>query len=659
MIPEIGHFALILALMLALAQACVPMAGAALGHPAMMETGRMAALAQLGAVAVAFFALMYAHAVSDFTVLNVVENSHSAKPMLYKLTGLWGNHEGSLVLWVLMLAAFGAAVAVLGGNLPPTLRARVLSVQGLIAVGFLSFMLFTSNPFVRVFPPPADGQDLNPILQDPGLAFHPPMLYAGYVGFSMAFSFAVAALIEGRVDAAWARWVRPWTLAAWIALTAGITLGSWWSYYELGWGGWWAWDPVENASFMPWLAGTALLHSAVVAEKREALKAWTILLAILTFALSLLGTFLVRSGAITSVHSFANDPARGIYILALLVVAVGGSLVLFAVRAPVLRPGGLFAPVSREGALVVNNVLLAVAAAAVFLGTLYPLSELVTGKAVTVGPPYYNIVFLAIMAPLVLVMPVGPLLRWKRGDLPGVLGRLGFAAGAALVAALAGLWLEGGPATALAALALAGWLLAGTVEELRGRLRPGEGGAAATWRRARALPRSAYGMSLAHLGIAASIIGMAATSAWGVDEIRQLAPGQSMSVAGYDLRLDRVDRVQGPNYTADRAQVTVRRDGRVVAVMQPEKRHYPVRGMTTTEAAIRSGPFANLYVVLGEPAPDGSGWAVRVLHHPLALWIWGGAGLMALGGLASLSDRRLRIGIPFRRARPAPAAAAE
>jgi cytochrome c-type biogenesis protein CcmF len=653
MIPEIGHYALVLALAIALTQAIVPMVGAARRNPAMMEMARSSALAQFGAIAIAFLALMYAYVVSDFTVLNVVQNSHSAKPLLYKLTGPWGNHEGSLVLWVFMLAAFGGAVALFGGNLPPTLRARVLAVQAMIAVGFLSFMLFTSNPFTRVFPPPPDGNDLNPLLQDPGLAFHPPMLYAGYVGFSMAFSFAIAALIEGRVDAAWARWVRPWTLAAWITLTAGIALGSWWAYYELGWGGWWYWDPVENASFMPWLLGTALLHSAIVVEKRDTLKAWTILLAILTFGLSLLGTFLVRSGVLTSVHAFATDPARGVYILMLLIIAIGGSLLLFAARAPALKAGGVFAPVSREAGLVINNLLLAVATAAVFAGTLWPLfAELLLGQTLTVGAPYFNIIFPALMAPLVLVMAVGPLLPWKRADLGGALQRLWLAAVAAAGGMLVAVWLQSGPWTALVAIALAIWLFVGGLVELAERLRLGRSGLRDSMRRAVNLPRSAYGMTLAHLGIAICILGMTGVSAWSVEAVQTLRAGQSITVAGYQYRLDDVSRVRGPNYQAERASFTLLHDGREVAVLQPEKRFYPVQAMPTTEAAIRTTPLANLYVVLGDPSPDGTGWTVRVFHHPLAFWIWGGALFMVAGGLLSLSDRRLRIGAPFRRLRP-------
>src|SRR3546814_680625 len=473
MIPELGHFALILALAVAVVQGSLPAIGAARQSDSLMAVAGPAAVAQFLLVGTAFLSLMYAYVVSDFTVANVVENSHSAKPMLYKVTGVWGNHEGSMVLWILMLAGFGAAVALFGRSLPATLKARALAVQAWIAAGFLAFTVFTSNPFLRVFPPPADGNDLNPLLQDPGLAFHPPMLYAGYVGFSMAFSFAIAGLIEGRADAAWARWVRPWALTAWIFLTAGVALGSWWAYYELGWGGWWFWDPVENVSFMPWLLGTALLHSAIVVEKRDTLKVWTVLLAILTFSFSLIGTFIVRSGVLTSVHAFATDPERGVFILALLSVAIGGSLILFAVRAPLLKPGGLFAPVSREGRLVLNNLLLVTATVTVFLGTMYPLFlEAVSGDKVSVGPPFYNATFVPLMSPLVAAMAVGPFLQWKRADLMGVIDRLKVVAIATLLLALAVAYVtDGGPVLAVLAMGLAAWLFVGALVEWAGRIK--------------------------------------------------------------------------------------------------------------------------------------------------------------------------------------------
>ncbi len=692
MIPELGHFALVLALLLALIQSSLPLVGAARGDAGLMAVARPAALGQFAAIALAFLALSYAHIVSDFTVGNVVANSHSTKPLLYRIAGVWGNHEGSMVLWVLILALFGGLVAAFGANLPPSLRARVLAVQGMIGVGFLLFILATSNPFLRVDPPPLDGNDLNPILQDPGLAFHPPMLYFGYVGFSMAFSFAVAALIEGRVDAAWARWVRPWTLAAWCGLTLGIALGSWWAYYELGWGGWWFWDPVENASLMPWLAGTALLHSAIVVEKRDALKSWTILLAILTFGLSLIGTFLVRSGVLTSVHAFANDPARGVFILILLVVAIGGSLTLYAVRAPALKPGGLFAPVSREGALVLNNLLLTTAAATVFIGTLYPLFlEAIGGGTVSVGPPFYDATFVPLMAPLVAAMAVGPLLAWKRGDLAGALGRLLAAAAVAagLVAAAAYVH-RGGPALALLGVALSAWAILGALSEFAERIRLFRVPVAESGRRALGLPRSAWGMTLAHIGLGVAIAGMTG-SAWREERIDSLRPGDSVTVAGYTVAFEGVEPVDGPNYAAARGRFTVTRDGEMVARMRPEKRRYMVTRVTTTEAAIHTNWLADLYVVLGEPQPAAQGvagasagsgsaapaggpeasappssdaglggaWSVRIYHTPLAPWIWLGALVMAAGGAVSLSDRRLRVGAPARRRYPVVPASAQ
>jgi cytochrome c-type biogenesis protein CcmF len=656
-IPEIGHFALVLALFVALAQAVLPLIGAARRHDRLMASARPAAILQLLFVTTAFLALMQAYVVSDFTVANVVANSHSAKPLLYKITGVWGNHEGSMLLWVLILALFGVGVALFGGNLPASLRARVLSVQAMIAFGFLAFSLFTSNPFERVNPPPLDGNDLNPLLQDPGLAFHPPMLYLGYVGFSMAFAFAVAALIEGRVDAAWARWVRPWTLAAWIFLTGGIALGSWWAYYELGWGGWWFWDPVENVYIMPWLLGTALLHSAVVVEKRDALKVWTILLAILTFSLSLIGTFIVRSGLLTSVHAFATDPERGLFILVLLGIAIGGSLLLFAIRAPALKGGGLFSPISREGGLVLNNLLLAAAAATVFLGTLYPLFlEALTGDKLSVGAPYFNATFLPIMAPLVLMMGIGPLLAWKRADLRGVLLRLRVALFLTLAVGLAAFLYAGGPLLAVLALALAAWLAIATLSEWAGRIKLFRVPFADSLRRARHLPRSAYGMSLSHLGMAVAIAGITASASYKEEAIQILHPGESLNLAGYEYALQGVERLRGPNYDADQGRFLVSRDGRPVTVLRPERRVYDVQRRLTTEAGIHTTGFADLYSVIGESDGEG-GWTVRIYHEPLVPWIWAGALMMMLGGTLSLSDRRLRVGAPARRRRPKPAAA--
>jgi len=658
MTVELAHFLLWLALAVAVVQASLPLVGAARGDRAWMEAARPAALVQFVCIALAFAVLTWAFVVSDFSVALVAGNSHSAKPLLYKVSGVWGNHEGSMLLWVLILALFGALIALFGGRLRASLLARVIAVQGMIGVGFLLFILLTSNPFERIANPPLDGRDLNPLLQDPGLAFHPPMLYLGYVGFSTAFSFAIAALIEGRVDAAWARWVRPWTLAAWCALTAGIALGSWWAYYELGWGGWWFWDPVENASFMPWLAGTALLHSAIVVEKRDALKGWTVLLAILTFSLSLLGTFLVRSGVLTSVHAFAVDPARGVFILVLLIVAVGGSLLLFALRAPKLEPGGLFAPVSREGALVLNNLLLATATATVLIGTLYPLVlEAITGEKVSVGPPYFEATFVPLMIPLVVAMAVGPLMAWKRGDLAGAFARLGFAAGAALVVAVVTAWaVDGGPVMAVFGIALAAWLFVGALTEWAERVRLFRAPAGETWRRARNLPRAAWGATIAHGATAILIAGVTASTAWRAELVETMRIGDRVTVAGYTLTLDAVGPAPGPNWEAERATIAVDRAGVPIATLHPERRVYPVAGTSTTEAAIRTTGFADLYAVLGEG--DGKdGWTVRVYHEPLVPWIWIGAMLMAFGGLVSLSDRRLRVGAPSRRLAAHPARA--
>jgi cytochrome c-type biogenesis protein CcmF len=649
MIVEIGHFALVLTLAVALVQASVPLIGVQRGIPSWAAVARPAAVAQLVLMTIAFGALIYAFVVSDFSVLNVVQNSHSAKPMLYKVAGAWGNHEGSLLLWILILALFGAGVAVFGTNLPSGLRTRVLAVQAMIGVGFLMFTVFLSNPFERVFPAPLDGTGLNPLLQDPGLAFHPPFLYLGYVGFSIAFAFAVAALIEGRVDPAWARWVRPWTLAAWAFLTFGIGLGSWWAYYELGWGGWWFWDPVENASFMPWLAGTALLHSAIVVEKRNSLKTWTILLAILTFSLSLLGTFIVRSGVLNSVHAFASDPARGVYILGFLVLVIGGSLTLFAVRAPVLKSGALFAPISREGGLVLNNLLLMSALATVFLGTMYPLFlDAITGEKVTVGPPFFNATFVPLMAPLFLVMAFGPMLSWKRADLMGAVTRLKFALAVTAIAILATVIFNRGPVLAILGVGLGTWLLVGVLVELAGRLKLFRTGAADSWRRARNLPRAAYGSTMAHGGVAILILGITGSLAWETESLKVMRPGDSVDVGGYDFRFEGARDVLGPNYTALRGTFRVTRDGEEIAVMEPENRTFTTPPMTTTEAAIRPTALGDLFIAVGES--DGAGgYAVRIYHKPLIQWIWGGALIMVAGAFVSLTDRRLRIGAPARK----------
>ena len=664
MIPEIGQFALALALGAALVQSVLPIAGAARGDAAWMRSARATAFAQAALLAVAFGALMRSFMVSDFTVANVAANSHSLKPMLYKVAGTWGSHEGSLLLWVLILALFGAGVAAFGSNVPLALRARTLSVQAWIATGFLTFMILTSNPFDRLPVPPADGAELNPLLQHVGLALHPPLLYLGYVGFSIVFSFAVAALIEGRVDPAWARWVRPWTLAAWTSLTGGIALGSWWAYSELGWGGWWFWDPVENVSFMPWLMGTALLHSAIVTEKRDAFKSWTILLAILTFSLSLFGTFIVRSGLLTSVHAFAVDPERGLYILGLLAASTGGALALFAVRAPAMEPGGLFRPLSREGGLMINNLALAVATATVLFGTLYPLFlEGVTGEKISVGPPYFNATFLPIMLPLLLVMGVGPLLPWKRADLPAALGLLKLAGALAVVTALVAWWVEtDGPVLAVVAMALAAWLLVATLREWAHRVRLGSVPPAEAWRRARGLPRASYGMTLSHAGLAVAVIGMTGSSAWKEEVVTFAEPGTRIEVAGRAVTFEGVEQVQGPNYVAARATLSVAREGEREAILAPERRLYPAAESRTTESAILGdGWGGDLYATIGEPAAGGDGrrWTLRVLHEPFVDLIWLGTAMMVLGGAASLSDRRLRVGAPRRAARAPMAQPAE
>jgi cytochrome c-type biogenesis protein CcmF len=563
-----------------------------------------------------------------------------------------------MVLWVAILALFGLAVAQFGDNLPPTLQARVLAVQGLIGAAFLAFILFTSNPFLRLDPAPLEGKGLNPILQDPGLAFHPPFLYLGYVGFSMAFSFAVAALIEGRVDPAWARWVRPWTLAAWCALTVGIALGSWWAYYELGWGGWWFWDPVENASFIPWLVGTALLHSAIVVEKRDALKSWTILLAILAFSLSLLGTFLVRSGVLTSVHTFAADPERGVFILGLLLLVIGGSLTLYAIRAPGLKGGGLFSPISREGALVLNNLLLTSAAAVVLLGTLYPLIlDAVGGGKVSVGTPFYNATFVPLMIPLLLANTVGAMMSWKRADLSGVLGRLKLAFVGVVIAIVVAAYILGiSELLSAIGFGLAAWLVVGAAVEIGERIGLGRLSIAASFRRAVGLPRAAWGMAIAHGAVGIMVAGITASSGFRTESIQLMKPGEEITVSGYTLRFDGATDVKGPNYTANRGRFTVRKDGEFVTVLSPEKRHYPAEGSGTTEAGIRTTIAGDLYAVLGEQSDNGA-WSTRIYFNPLVAWIWVGAILMAAGGVVSLTDRRYRVGAP-KRAKSQPAKAA-
>ena len=661
MIAEIGHYALVLAFGLALVQGTLPLWGAARGDAGLMQLARTTAVGQFLFLTLAFAALIQGFVVSDFSIINVATNSHSSKPLIYKIAASWGNHEGSLVLWVWILALYGAGVALLGSNLPLPFRARVLAIQGLIGLGFLAFTILTSNPFERLMPAPTDGRGFNPILQDPALAAHPPMLYAGYVGLSMAYAFAIAALIEGRVDASWARWVRPWTLAAWCALTLGIALGSYWAYYELGWGGWWFWDPVENASFMPWLAATALLHSAIVVEKRDSLKSWTILLAILAFSLSLLGTFLVRSGVLTSVHAFAVDPARGVFILGLLAVAIGGSLALYAWRAPSLQGRGVFAPVSREGALLLNNLLLATACATVLLGTLYPLLlEALNGPKISVGPPYFNATFVPLMVPLLITLPIGSMLAWKRGDLPGVLGRMKGALAITLLAWLVQLGVSrGADILAISAMTLAVWVMAGSIWELLVRVQLFRLPLARSWQRAKGLPRATFAMTLAHFGVGVFVAGVTASSAWQSEAILVMEPGQTADLAGYSFTLDRFEDEEGPNYVLRRALVQVTSGGEHVATLTPEKRFYPVERQPTSEAGIDMGFWRDLYAVLGDPAEGAAGaHTMRVYVNPLVMWIWSGIVIMGLAGLVSLTDRRHRVGAPMpAKARLAPAGA--
>jgi cytochrome c-type biogenesis protein CcmF len=648
MIPELGHYALMLALGLALIQGTMPIVGARTNDPVLMSMAAPTAVAQFGFVAMAFVALATCYAISDFSVLNVFENSNSQMPLIYRLTSVWGNHEGSMMLWVSILTFFGALVAVFGNNLPAVLKANALAVQAWIAAAFYLFILLTSNPFVRIPQAPFEGQDLNPILQDPGLAFHPPMLYLGYVGFSIAFSFAIAALLEGRIDAAWARWVRPWVLGAWMCLTIGIAGGSYWAYYTLGWGGFWFWDPVENASLMPWLAGTALLHSAVVMEKRGALKVWTVLLAILTFSLSLIGTFLVRSGVLTSVHTFATDPMRGVFILAILVVFIGGALALYGWRAPLLKQGGLFAPISREGALVFNNLFLTTACATVFIGTLYPLAlEALTGAKISVGPPFFNATFAPLFISLMMVMPFGPLLGWKRGDLLAAAQRLLAAAILAAVAMAAALALEqGGPVLAPFGAGIAVFVMVGAVTDLVGRTMLLRVSFRAALRRAIGLPRSAWGTAFAHFGLGATLLGIVAVTAWGSERIAEMKVGDSLEIAPYRVTFSGLFNRAGPNYRDMVGRFVVRRiNGDLIGIMEPTRRSFPSRNMTTTEAALLTRGVSQLYLSLGDPMPNGD-IAVRLYFKPHVLLIWLGAAIMFAGGALSLSDRRLRVGAP-------------
>ena len=644
MIPEIGHFVLWLALGLSLVIGVVPLAGASTGRTAWMGLARPATSLLFVLVLISFACLMAAFVLHDFSVQYVATNSNSALPLQFRIAAVWGGHEGSMLLWLLMQCGWMMAVARFSQRLPLPVLARILAVMGWLMVGFLLFTLLTSNPFDRLFPAPADGRDLNPLLQDPGMIFHPPMLYMGYVGFSVAFAFAVAALIGGNLDAAWARWTRPWTIAAWIFLTLGIALGSWWAYYELGWGGWWFWDPVENASFMPWLVGTALIHSLAVTEKRNAFKSWTVLLAIMAFSLSLLGTFLVRSGVLSSVHAFATDPRRGLFILAFLVVVIGASLALYAWRAPKVGLGTRFALVSRETFLLANNVLLLVACAAVMLGTLYPLllDALGMGK-ISVGPPYFDSVFVPLMAPLVVLMGVGPLARWKQAELPDLARRLRWAAGAAVVATLLTELLQG-DITWMASLGLllAWWVVASMATDIWERVRPAGGVRASVLNRMRQWPRAFVGMMLAHLGIAVFIFGVTMVKSFEVERDVVMNIGDTTEVGGYTFTFEGVRDKQGPNYEATQGRLSVTRGGRDVTQMHPEKRVYRVQQNPMTEAAIHSRFTRDLYVSLGEP-DKGQAWVVRVYYKPFVTWIWGGCVLMALGGLVAASDRRYRL----------------
>ncbi len=671
MIPELGHGLLVFALVVTVAQAVLPLAGAATARQRLMVLATPAAVIQAALVLAAFLILTYAYLVSDFSVRNVALNSHTLKPPIYKLSGVWGNHEGSLLLWILILSLFGAALAVFGRTAVLSLKARTLGVQALVAAGFLLFLLTTSNPFERMNPLPTEGLGLNPLLQDPGLAMHPPLLYGGYVGLSIVFSMAVAALLEGRLDRAWARQLHLWCLAAWTLLTAGIALGSWWAYYELGWGGWWAWDPVENASFMPWLVATALLHSVAVAAKTGGLKGWTILLAILGFSLSLVGTFLVRSGILTSVHAFAIDPGRGVFILVLLTIATGGGLALFAWRAPKMEEGQLFRPISREGALLLNNLLLATTAGTVLLGTLYPLFlESLDGSRISVGPPYFATTFVPLMVPLICAVGVGPMLAWRRGDLAAAFDRLKFAFAIALApVVLVAVLTREETISGMLGLGLAAWLGAATLLQLLRRTaggRPGKspgplarlstnilaatrsGAGAHTMTRAgtqagtqdearlrEGIPRPAWAMILAHLGLAIVVAGVTGASLWQTERIVLLKPGERTEIAGYSVTFGGVREVPGPNYTALRASLTAQRGDKTIR-LAPETRYYPVARSTTTEAAIHATPGSDLYAVLGKP--DNGGWVVRLYHKPLIAWLWAGAALMVFGGFAGLAE---------------------
>ena len=649
MIIELGHFFLALALSISIFQFLLPALGVKFNSYGMMRSASITAFISFILVFLSFLSLVYAYITSDFSVSLVAKNSHSLKPLIYKISGVWGNHEGSLLLWVLILTFYSAAVAILGRRLPLKLISLVLSCQGLIAVAFISFILFTSNPFIRLFFPNIEGEGFNPILQDFGLAIHPPFLYLGYVGLSVTFSFSIAALLIGKVDTIWVKWVRPWTLIAWVFLTVGIALGSWWAYRELGWGGWWFWDPVENASFMPWLAATALLHSSIVAEKRDTLKAWTILLAIIAFSFSLLGTFIVRSGVLISVHSFASDPSRGLYILLLLIFFTGGGLALFAKKAPYLKSGGLFKPLSREGALVINNIIFASAAATVLLGTLYPIFiDAINNSKVSVGPPYFEAVFIPLMVPAILLCAFSPMLSWKRAVIENIIERIIAVFICALFLASLIIIMNDGSASAFLGLFLGFWLICGTLYEFFIKV-----GIKSSFKifiqRALNLPRSAYGMSVAHIGVAIFIIGVTVSSAWRIDIEKPIILGEKTIVKDMEITFKSIKRVAGPNWNADRGEFEIITSNRDKHFLYPERRFYPASQVNTSEPAIMSGIFSDLYIVLGESRDNSDSYALRIYYSPFISWIWFGILLMAIGGVLSLSDRKHRLGYDLKR----------
>ena len=646
MIAEIGHFALVLALTVSVVQATLPLVGAHRQDISLMRLASYCGVTSFLLVGISFWALVFSFVQSDFTVKLVAANSQIAKPLIYKITGVWANHEGSMLLWVMILVVFAAAISVFGTTLPAALKARVLAIQGMIASAFLAFLIFTSNPFERLLNAPSDGNGMNPILQDPGLAIHPPCLYMGYVGFSVAFAFAVAALIEGKVDAAWARWVRPWVLLAWCFLTMGITLGSFWAYYILGWGGWWFWDPVENVSLMPWLAGTALLHSALVVERRHALVSWTILLAILTFSLSLIGTFVVRSGVLTSVHSFAQDPARGTFILMILLVATGGALLLYALRVPEIRKGTPFSTISRESGLLLNNVFLVVATSTVFIGTFYPLFIDLIGKdKISIGPPFYNLTFVPLFIPLLVTMVAGPFLRWKRDDLRPVLAKLNvpLAIAAISVAALM-IWNLGTHLLSALGIGLGLWIVAGSLWVLIKRIKLGTAPFSQSLTALRTTPRAYFGLVLGHMGLGFVVIAITTVMTWQQENIRTMKFGDQTNVGGYTIILDKIEQVPGPNYDAERGLFEIRYGDQLVRLITAERRFYPLQQVQTNQTGIRTNLFSNIYIALGE-GDNAGGWTVRLYYHPMAPWLWIGGFCMALGGFVSLSDRRLRVGV--------------